>query len=143
MISFENPRFCKQAEYDYFEEERMDLETLEVNGLYVAMYALQRKVANSEAFTVPIMIAELDEMRIRFCLVVDDETYTQDTHPMRNIGSNYVKLDTPIVTSAGIGSDKGYLREHREGLDGPVPQTNISEAIPKEDKTLVGSATVH
>ncbi len=134
MSTFENLRLCKKAEYDYFLPERIELDTLEINGLYVAMYSLRKKVFNAEALALPILIAELDDELVKFKLATGQKDHDTAVHPMRKSTDNYVKLDTVVVED--IGSDQGYLRDYNEGLDGPVDVTNVSESITKTDKTL-------
>lgn len=135
MATFENIRWCDSNEFEYFKPERLDTDSLYVEGLYVAMYSLRRAVCGKDAVAVPLIIIGKNENIFSFRPFNKPDKPSEKVLEFQVTENNYINSSKVFVSEVPV--KKGYIRDHIEGLDGTPPEVDISEEIAKANEHLV------
>lgn len=134
MATFDHLRPCPVSEYNYYEEERLDLELLIQGGLYVAMHSLNKKIGGHGAVAVPMVIVELDGDSIKYRSVTGSKKPDKIVRELGIEEEDFIVARTILIE--GIRCEKGYIRDHHTGLDGPEPDAEIQDEVPLEREIL-------
>lgn len=139
MATFEELRPAKMAEFEYFKPERVKLEMLESDSLYVAMFALGNKVANQFAVAIPLQTASIAENDIAFRVFFDPSTLDTDVYKFAKKGDDFVDSKDDLLR--GCQPQLGYIRDHNPHADGQKPEISIEEELRINHPELIVSGS--
>lgn len=130
MATFENLRFCTSAEYKYFEDERLDIASLQVSELYVAVFSLKR-ITNTkhEAVALPLQVTDVSRDTFMCRGFSEKQRLNDAILQFQIIENNYITNDAIYVLPHEVYIDRGYIRDIHEGLDGTPPDIRASIGI--------------
>lgn len=130
MATFESIRYCQQAEFNYYEEERRELTGLQIGELCVAMFKLETNAGNNDAIAIPLVIIEPNENTVVWQGFDNKNQLSAKRLKFIHKPENYVKSDGVIVIPQQIPlADLGYIRDHHENVDGTPLEVGFSNEI--------------
>lgn len=127
MATFDDFRHCSSTEYDYFKPERLELEKLSEEAIYVAMCSLSKKVKGETAVAVPLKVVEIQDTDVSYKIFKSKKKLAIPTFVLGITDNNFVKAEDLKVWSADI--TQAYLRDYNTGLDGEEPQDGIADEL--------------
>ncbi len=130
MATFESIRYCQQAEFEYFKEERRELVALQAGELCVAMFKLKTSVGNCNAIAIPLLIVEPNENTVIWQGFTNKNQLSAKKFKFVYKPDNYIKSDNVIILPEKVPlDDTGYIRDQHEGLDGTPLEISFSDEI--------------
>lgn len=127
MATFDDFRHCSPTEYDYFKPERLELEKLAEDAIYVAMCSLSKKVKGKSAVAVPLKVFDIQDTDVSCKIFKSKKKLAVPTFVLNITDNNFIKVEDLKVWSADI--NQAYLRDYNTGLDGETPQDGIENEI--------------
>jgi hypothetical protein len=118
MSSFESG-FITRREYDVMSELRLDVEDLDIGGVYLGIFALKLCTANIAAFKIPIRVNSK----------VDDDTRAKVSSITYDVSEENYRFRETVSTADGFWEKvpvdllplfqvkEAYIRDDQEHLD--------------------------
>lgn len=136
MATFENIRYCQKSEYDYFEEERRDLASLQTGELCVAMFELDYPIDDNQAIALPLQVVSVNPQTIIWRGFDSKQALSGEQQGFTPKEKNYLASNGTVILPHEVPINLGYMRDHHEGLDGNPVEIEFSNSIPVKHASL-------